>query len=122
MSQIKVSDLSFAYPGSYDNIFEHVSLTLDTDWTLGFIGRNGRGKTTFLRLLMGEYPYRGRISASVGFDYFPFPIENTGADARSVLLSVSDAEEWQLGAFAHAERAEGLVQHAFVHLQKRKLS
>ena len=50
MAQIKVSDLTFAYPGSYDNIFEHTSFQFDSDWKLGFIGRNGRGKTTFLKL------------------------------------------------------------------------
>ena len=54
MSQIRVSDLTFHYEGSYDNIFEHASFSIDTDWKLGFVGRNGRGKTTFLRLLMGE--------------------------------------------------------------------
>ena len=55
MAQIVISDLSFGYEGSYDNIFEHVSLTLDTDWKLGLVGRNGKGKTTLLRLLMGGY-------------------------------------------------------------------
>ena len=45
MAQIKVSDLSFSYEGSYEPIFEHVSFTLDTSWKLGFIGRNGKGKT-----------------------------------------------------------------------------
>ena len=29
------------------------------DWRLGLIGRNGRGKTTLLRLLMGELPHEG---------------------------------------------------------------
>lgn len=72
MSQIQISHLTFGYDGSYDTIFEDVSFTIDTDWKLGMIGRNGRGKTTFLRLLMGELEYRGSISASVCFDYFPF--------------------------------------------------
>ena len=74
MSQIKVNDLTFAYPGSYDNVFENASFQIDTDWKLGFTGRNGRGKTTFLRLLMGEYPYQGSITSSVAFDYFPFAV------------------------------------------------
>ena len=74
MALIKVTDLSFAYPGSYDNIFEHTSFQIDSDWKLGFIGRNGRGKTTFLKLLMGEYPFEGRIDAPLAFDYFPFPV------------------------------------------------
>ena len=71
MSQISVSSLTFCYEGSYDNIFENVSFAIDTDWKLGFVGRNGRGKTTFLKLLMGEYDYRGSIASSVEFDYFP---------------------------------------------------
>ena len=71
MSLINISHLSFAYDGSYDKVFEDVSFQLDTDWKLGFTGRNGRGKTTFLRLLLGQYEYGGSISASVRFEYFP---------------------------------------------------
>ena len=48
MSQITVSHLTFAYDGACDNVFEDVSFVLDTAWRLGFTGRNGRGKTTFL--------------------------------------------------------------------------
>lgn len=84
MSQINIQHLTFAYDGSYDNIFEDVSFQLDTDWKLGLIGRNGRGKTTLLRLLLGEYEYRGVITASVEFEYFPFPVENPEADALQV--------------------------------------
>lgn len=70
MSQIHVTNLTFAYPGSYDNIFEDVSFCLDTDWKVGFTGRNGRGKTTFMRLLMGEYRYQGTISSSAASSIF----------------------------------------------------
>lgn len=72
MSQILVNDLTFSYEGSFDNIFENVSFSIDTDWKLGFIGRNGKGKTTFLRLLTGNYRYSGSITASTVFDYFPY--------------------------------------------------
>jgi lincosamide and streptogramin A transport system ATP-binding/permease protein len=74
MSQINVSNLTFYYDGSYDNIFENVSFSIDTNWKLGFIGRNGRGKTTFLNLLLGKYEYRGSIAKSVVVDYFPYPV------------------------------------------------
>lgn len=76
MSLINVSNLSFAYDSCYDPIFEQVSFQIDTDWKLGFTGRNGRGKTTFLNLLLGKYEYSGNISASVSFEYFPYPVEN----------------------------------------------
>lgn len=74
MAQINVTNLTFSYEGSFDNIFENVSFSIDTDWRLGFIGRNGKGKTTFLRLLMGEYHYRGSISTPTVFDYFPYSV------------------------------------------------
>ena len=76
MSLINVSNLTFCYDGSYDNIFENMSFQIDTDWKLGFTGRNGRGKTTFLKLLMGEYKYSGKISASVDFEYFPYRVKD----------------------------------------------
>ena len=71
MSLLEVSHLSFAYPGSDTPVFEDVSFRMDTDWRLGFTGRNGRGKTTFLQLLLGNYAYQGRISAQVPCSYFP---------------------------------------------------
>lgn len=61
MAKISVSNLTFCYEGSFDNIFEQVSFSVDTDWKLGFIGRNGKGKTTFLNLLLGKYEYQGSI-------------------------------------------------------------
>ena len=76
MAQIAVSHLTFAYEGSYNNIFEDVSFRIDTDWKLGFIGRNGRGKTTFLNLLLGKYEYKGSITSPVPFEYFPYPVSD----------------------------------------------
>ena len=75
MSQITVSHLTFAYDGACDNVFEDISFVLDTDWRLGFTGRNGRGKTTFLKLLDGTLDSRGAVRAGVPVLYFPFPVE-----------------------------------------------
>ncbi|MBQ4523712.1 MAG: ABC-F type ribosomal protection protein [Lachnospiraceae bacterium] len=74
MAQINVSNLTFCYEGSFDNIFEDVSFSIDTNWKLGFIGRNGKGKSTFLNILLGKYEYEGSISTSTIFDYFPYQI------------------------------------------------
>ncbi len=74
MAQINVSNLTFSYEGSFDNIFENVSFSIDTDWKLGFIGRNGKGKTTFLNLLLGKYQYKGSVTTQTVFDYFPYHI------------------------------------------------
>lgn len=102
MSMIEISNLTFAYDGSYDNIFENVSLRLDTDWRLGLVGRNGRGKTTLLRLLQRKYEYRGTIRADVLFDYFPFSIPDPDKDAIGVIEDVQpDYEYWQLAREMH---------------------
>ena len=58
MSKIDVTDLTFAYEGSCDTIFEHVSFQLDTDWKTGFTGRNGRGKPRFCAFCRGSIPIR----------------------------------------------------------------
>lgn len=84
MAQINVSNLTFYYDGSFDNIFEKVSFSIDSNWKLGFIGRNGKGKTTFLNLLLGKYEYEGTITTSVTFDYFPYQISSTQAEACAV--------------------------------------
>lgn len=96
MSIIKVENLTFAYPSSYDNVFENVSFQIDTDWKLGFIGRNGRGKTTFLNLLQGKLEYSGKIISNVRFDYFPYPVRNKDNLTEDVLKEVCPTgEEWQ---------------------------
>lgn len=71
MSLINVEHLTFSYPSSLELVFKDVSFKLDTDWRLGLIGRNGRGKTTFLKLLMGEESHSGTISCPAECIYFP---------------------------------------------------
>ena len=72
MAQIQVTDLTFSYDGNADDVLKNVTFRIDTDWKLGLIGRNGKGKTTLLNLFMGKYDYRGSIESSTCFDYFPY--------------------------------------------------
>jgi len=96
MPQIQVNNLSFCYDGSFEPVFENVSFSIDTNWKLGFIARNGRGKTTFLNLLQGKYPYEGQILSDSAFDYFPFspPEGLTGFETLCALCP--DTPTWQL--------------------------
>ena len=97
MSLIQVSNLTFAYDGSYENIFENASFQIDTNWRLGFTGRNGRGKTTFLNLLLGKYEYQGSISASVSFSYFPYHVADKTIFAIDVVEEIyPEYQYWQL--------------------------
>ncbi len=97
MSVIQISHLSFTYEGSFDPVFEDVTFQIDTAWKLGFIGRNGKGKTTLLKLLMNEYEYSGKITTAVDFEYFPFPV----CDPSRLTFEIAEEnnpamEQWEL--------------------------
>lgn len=97
MSLITIDKLTFSYPGSYDNIFENINLQLDTSWKLGFTGRNGRGKTTFLRLLQGQYEYSGKITTAVQFDYFPYLLNDPSQSSKDIALRMlPELQHWEL--------------------------
>ena len=97
MSLINITNLTFAYDGTHENIFENVSFQLDTNWRLGFTGRNGRGKTTFLNLLLGKYEYQGSISASVEFSYFPYEVQDPAITAMEAVAAMHpEYEYWRV--------------------------
>ncbi|MBP6887813.1 MAG: ABC-F type ribosomal protection protein [Oscillospiraceae bacterium] len=117
MSLIDISNLTFAHEGG-DNLFENVSFQIDTDWKLGFTGRNGRGKTTFLNLLLGKYPYQGGISASVEFEYFPFEVADKSKDTLDVLKEIDGGlPQWALlREFSLLELGEDALRRPFCTL------
>ncbi len=97
MSQISIQNLTFCYDGACNNVFENLNLNLDTDWKLGLIGRNGRGKTTFLNLLLGKLKYKGKISSGVSFDYFPYQINDKQKSVIDLLPSINpDYDLWEI--------------------------
>ena len=97
MSLISVNNLTFGYDGSLNNIFENVSFNIDTDWKLGLIGRNGKGKTTFLKLLQGKYEYRGTILKNVDVDYFPFEVTNKNRMSIEIVNEIApNVEDWEI--------------------------
>lgn len=86
MSQILVNRLSFDYGDFYHSVFNNVSLNIDTDWKTGLIGKNGRGKTTLLKLLLGELiPSQGTIRSSVTMSYFPYVWDNNYTKTLDVI-------------------------------------
>lgn len=110
MAMLDVQNLSFTYEGGDTPVFDNVSFRLDTDWKLGFTGRNGRGKTTFLRLLTGELKGRGVISSPVAFTYFPFAVPSDALCARDIARRMLPPEdEWR---FARETELLGLPQDA----------
>ena len=97
MSLISINNLTFGYDGSYNNIFENVSFNIDTDWKLGLIGRNGKGKTTFLNLLQDKYEYKGTIAKNVDVDYFPFEVKDKEKLAIEIVNDiVPNVQDWEI--------------------------
>ncbi|MBU5478965.1 ABC transporter ATP-binding protein/permease [Eubacterium sp. MSJ-13] len=59
---IEFENVSFHYPGSEKNILENFSIRFNIGERLAVVGRNGSGKTTFIKLLCRLYdPTEGRI-------------------------------------------------------------
>lgn len=96
MSKIDVRHLTFSYDGDYEPVFQDVSFQLDTAWRLGLIGRNGRGKTTLLKLLLGRYDYQGQITAGVRFSYFPYPVPDPERNTGLLMETICPGHErWE---------------------------
>lgn len=57
----------------YDRVvFDHVNLTIKRGEKVAFVGRNGEGKTTMIKCIMGEIPFDGtvRVGHNVQIGYF----------------------------------------------------
>ena len=97
MSIIQVKNLTFSYDGMLERIFEDVSFNIDTDWKLGLIGRNGKGKTTFLNILQGKLEYKGTITKNVEVDYFPVEVKDENKMAIEIVQEIAiNAQDWEI--------------------------
>lgn len=134
MSIIQAKNLAFSYPGSPEPVFQNADFQIDTGWKLGLIGRNGRGKTTLLRLLMGEFfPQDGKLVSSVPFDYFPSPVPDQSRLTAEVLedlcpgvegwrfsrelsyLDVAEEALWRpFSSLSNGERTKALLAALFL--------
>lgn len=63
---LEAEDVCFSYnPASTEPLIDHLSLSIEKGERIAFIGKNGRGKSTILRLLAGEItPNKGSIKRS----------------------------------------------------------
>lgn len=61
-SCLEFRDVTFRYPDTEKNAIDHLSFTLPPGEVMALVGRNGAGKTTFVKLLVGLYqPTQGQI-------------------------------------------------------------
>lgn len=104
MTTIHITHLTFGFDKQVDLLFDDTDLVIDTSWKLGLVGRNGRGKTTLLQLLLGNYPYQGEIQFPLQPVYFPVAVTETDQLTYYALSEVVDFELWEL------EREMNLIQ------------
>lgn len=93
---IEVQDAGMAFGGRW--IFRRISFALPSGETLAILGRNGRGKTTLLRALLGLQPWSeggARIHGSTGY----VPQSASVPFAYSVLDLVLTGRARHLGMF-----------------------
>lgn len=96
MSKIELKNVSFGYDKQATLLFDNVNMIMDTTWKLGLIGRNGRGKTTLLKMLLEKVPYAGKIQHQLTFVYFPQTIQDKSQLTYYVLSQLADFEQWEL--------------------------
>lgn len=94
MSNITINNLTFGYTDQL--IFDNVTINIDDKWKLGLVGRNGRGKTTLLKLLLGEVEAKIDIKTSKNFVYFPQKIRDKEQLTLFTLQELADFEQWEL--------------------------
>ena len=95
MSIIQVHQLSFTYPGSYVPVFDNLSFHMDSSWRLGLVGRNGRGKTTLLRLLAGELQGKGTIQTPLSFSLFSCPVDEERSALDVMRSIIAPFDQWE---------------------------
>lgn len=99
MSLISVNNLTYYYDGCDEPVYENASFSIDSSWKTGLIGRNGKGKTTLLKLLTGELDSGGAVSTgnSTGFLYFPFDVKDKSMTGSELIETICPGvQEWEV--------------------------
>ncbi|MFJ8260784.1 ATP-binding cassette domain-containing protein [Rummeliibacillus sp. NPDC094406] len=95
---ILIKNMTFKYASMIQPIFKNVNININESWKLGIVGRNGQGKTTFLKLLLNQIEYEGSIHSTLDFKYFPsYPGIHEDLTVLEVLLKQNPHfDTWQI--------------------------
>ena len=105
LNKINITNLSFSYENPYKEIFNKLNIEIDTSWKTIIYGKNGRGKSTLLKLIDGELiKDGGEIKCSKTF--FNFSFQQKADQNTRVLEFIKD----NLGPYKlYEDEMEGLL-------------
>lgn len=95
MAIIQIKNLSFTYEGGISPVFSNLDFHMDSSWRLGLVGRNGRGKTTLLRLMAGELKGEGQIISALPFDLFPYQADMDRPALEALIDTLHPYTVWE---------------------------
>jgi len=93
MGTIRIKDVSFRYDQMATDLFSKINLKIDESWKLGLIGRNGRGKTTLLKMIMGQLSFSGEIISNLNFYYYPQTVVDKNVLTVEVIKNLAHLED-----------------------------
>jgi ATPase components of ABC transporters with duplicated ATPase domains len=96
MGTIQIKDVSFRYDQMATDLFSKINLKIDESWKLGLIGRNGRGKTTLLKMIMGQLSFSGEIISNLNFYYYPQTVVDKNVLTVEVIKNLAHLEDYDL--------------------------
>jgi len=73
---IRLSDVTFTYPGTEDAVLEHVDLHIPAGATVAIVGENGAGKSTLVKLLCRFYDPDSGVIEVDGTDLARMPVDD----------------------------------------------
>ncbi len=87
---VEIRELSKAYDKNL--VLDRINLTIDRGEKVAFIGRNGEGKTTLARIIVGELDYNGffKLGHNVQIGYFAQNQEQLLDPNKTVLETMED--------------------------------
>ena len=97
MAAIRLESVECQYTSSSNAVFTNLSVVIDTEWRTGIVARNGRGKTTLLRLIHRSLPpVRGRVIVPVETAFFPITPRDPRASTRGAICeAIAPFAQWE---------------------------
>ena len=91
--EIVLQDISYKYPNSEKQIFDHAEMTIPVGKSVGVVGESGAGKTTIIDILLGLLNLQGGVVLADGVDvskHYRNWLKNIGYIPQTIYLLDAD--------------------------------